>query len=172
MLLFNAFVILKNKYNYQNKKCLTSSFKILIDKIWSSEATNNGHRHFSPEEFRKKISDMNPLLVKNNNINNIKDLLLFIILTLHEELNENLDYNNINQIKKNDLDDRNKEQMFKVFYDKYLKQFRSKISELFCAIQKNEKCCLKCKVTSYDFQEYFFLVFPLYEVKKYSIKKL
>ena len=94
---------------------------------------------------------MNPLLVKNNNINNIKDLLLFIILTLYEELNENLDYNNINQIKKNDLDDRNKEQMFKVFYDEYLKQFSSKISELFCAIQKNEKCCLKCKVTSYDF---------------------
>ena len=99
--------------------------KRLIDKIWSSEATNNGHRYFSPEEFRKKISDMNPLLVKNNNINNIKDLLLFIILTLHEELNENLNYNNINQIKKNDLDDRNKEQMFKVFYDEYLKQFRS-----------------------------------------------
>ena len=37
------------------------------------------NRHFSPEEFRKKISDMNPLLVKNNNINNIKDLLLYLI---------------------------------------------------------------------------------------------
>ena len=43
-----------DKYNHQNKKCLTSSLKRLIDKIWSSEATNNGHRHFSPEEFRKK----------------------------------------------------------------------------------------------------------------------
>ena len=163
-----------DKYNHQNKKCLTSSFKILIDKIWPDEGMKieSKNRHFSPEEFRKKISDMNPLLVKNNNINNIKDLLLFIILTLHEELNDNLDYNNINQIKKNDLNDRNKEQMFNVFYDEYLKQFRSKISELFCAIQKNAKRCLYCDATSYDFQEYFFLVFPLYEVKKYSIKKL
>ena len=37
------------------------------------------NRHFSPEEFRKKISDMNSLLVKNDNINNIKDLLLYMI---------------------------------------------------------------------------------------------
>ena len=122
-----------DKYNHQNKKCLTSSFKILIDKIWPDEGMKieSKNRHFSPEEFRKKISDMNPLLVKNNNINNIKDLLLFIILTLHEELNENLNFNIINQINKNDRDDYNEEQMFKVFYDEYLKQFRLKISELF-----------------------------------------
>ena len=37
------------------------------------------NRHFFPEEFKKKISDMNSLLIKNNNINNIKDLLLYLI---------------------------------------------------------------------------------------------
>ena len=70
-----------DKYNHQNKKCLTSSFKILIEQIRPDEGMKNEskNRHFSPEEFRKKISDMNSLLVKNDNINNIKDLLLYMI---------------------------------------------------------------------------------------------
>ena len=68
-------------YKKIHKKCLTSSFKILIEQIWPNEGMKNEskNRHFSPEEFRKKISDMNSLLVKNNNINNIKDLLLYLI---------------------------------------------------------------------------------------------
>ena len=158
----------------ENKKCLSSSFKILIDKIWPDEAMKieSKNRHFPPNEFRQKIADMNPLFV-NNQANDAKDLVNFIIMTLHEELNQSVVNNNINSINNTSLNNNdNKDFVFKVFYDEYQRTFRSKISELFYAIQQTETKCLRCKRSQYNFQAYFFLVFPLEEVRKYIIKQI
>ena len=86
-----------NKHTNEKKDCLTTSFKKLIEKIWPEEAmqTESTRRHFPPHEFRQKIADMSPLFV-NNQANDAKDIVNFIIMTLHEELNE--EDNNMNQM--------------------------------------------------------------------------
>ena len=158
------------KYTRENKDCLTTSFKNLIERIWPDEAMQNEStkRHFPPHEFRQKIADMSPLFV-NNQANDAKDLVNFIIMTLHEELNESLVGNNMNQ--NTTLFNNNNQllEIFKAFYEEYKRTFRSIISDLFYAIQQTETKCLNCSNSQYNFQAYFFLVFPLEEVKKHAI---
>ena len=127
-------------------------------------------RHFSPQEFREKISYMSPLF-KNIGLNDVKDFVNFIIMTLHEELNQSIDGNNF--VEHNNLICSNQIQnLFQAFYQDYQRTFRSKISELFYAIQQTKTKCLNCNNEQYNFQAYFFLVFPLEEVRKYAINKI
>jgi hypothetical protein len=65
----------------------------------------------------------------------------------------------------------NLDQSYKIFLEDYQRKFNSKKSELFCAIKKNIIECLNCGMILYDFQEYFFIVLPLQEIKNYTIKK-
>ena len=163
---------IKDNYFKEKRDCLTSSFKILIEEIWPDKAMKeeSTNRHYSPKEFRKKIADMNPLF-ENNQANDAKDLVNFIIMTLHGELNQAIVNNNIieNSIKLNSNDC---EELYKVFYEEYQRSFRSKISELFYAIQLTKTQCLNCNNIQYNYQAYFFLVFPLEEVRKYVINLL
>ena len=156
---------------YQNKEedCLTASFKILIEEIWPQNAMNedSSKRVYEPHEFRQKIAKMNSLF-ENVEANDAKDLVNFIIMTLHEELNEPLN-DDSNLMINNQEDPR---EVFRVFYEQYKNNFRSKISELFYAIQQTQTQCLICNKILFNFQAYFFLVFPLEEVKKYAINNL
>ena len=161
--------IVKNQYLVEGKDCLTSSFKILIEELWPNHPSRIGY--YEPREFRNKIAKMNPLFERVE-ANDAKDLVNFIIMTLHEELNKSLFYSNANNnnnfitnINKND-----KMEVFKEFYQDYLRTFRSKISEIFYAIQETETKCLTCNNIQYNYQAYFFLVFPLEEVRKYAIQ--
>ena len=160
-------------YTSMNKDCLTTSFKILIEKIWPDEAKHyeSKNRHFPPNEFRKRIADMSPLFV-NNQANDAKDLVNFIIMTLHEELNENIVGNNMTQINNFVNPNNNNLDLFTEFYEEYKRTFRSKISELFYAIQQTETKCLNCQNSQFNYQAYFFLVFPLEEVKKHAINNI
>ena len=160
------------KYTKDKKDSLTASFKILVEKIWPDEAMFNEStkRHFPPNEFRKKIADMSPLF-KKIGANDAKDLVNFIIMTLHEELNQSIVGNNL--VLQNNFVCANQVQyLFQVFYQDYQRTFRSKISELFYAIQQTQTRCLNCNSDQYNFQAYFFLVFPLEEVRKHAINKI
>ena len=164
--------IVSNKYLRKNEKCLSSSFKILMEKLWPQIQTRE--TYYEPHEFRKKIADMNPLFQKVE-ANDAKDLVNFIIMTLHEELNINI--NQISNMTNNNINNKiinqnNPVNMFNEFYQDYLRNFHSMISDLFYAIQETKTKCLKCNNIQYNYQAYFFLVFPLEEVKKHAINKL
>jgi len=131
-----------DKYTKNKKDSLTTSFKILVEKIWPDEAMYNisTKRHFPPKEFRQKIEDMNPLF-KYIGANDTKDLINFIIMTLHEELNQSIVGNNF--VPQNNSKCGNQiEYLFQIFYQDYQRTFRSKISELFYAIQQTQTKCL------------------------------
>ena len=82
------------KYNPQcqniKESNLSSSFKLLIDNLWPDDDNIESAKTktFSPNEFKEKISEMNPLF-KGIAANDSKDLVNFIIMTLHNELNNN-----------------------------------------------------------------------------------
>ena len=159
--------------NYKNKNNLTSSFILLIDNLWPDNydpfSFKNKNKYYVPEEFKKKISKMNPLF-EGIAANDSKDLVNFIIMTLHEELNKANNKNNI--INNIPLDQRNKQLMFNNFSQDFMDKNKSIISDLFYSINCSITECLNCHNKLYNYQTYFFLIFPLEEVRKYKIKKI
>jgi ubiquitin C-terminal hydrolase len=81
------------------KNALTYSFKYLIENLWQTPGNkyilpeyngeNSSNKYFSLIEFKKKISNMSSLF-EGPHANDAKDLLYFIIMTLHEELNKRI----------------------------------------------------------------------------------
>ena len=172
-----------------DKSKLSSSFKMLIEKLWPDNyndnistntnnysyysyltsnsyenqniyGTNKKNKSFPPEDFKKKISKMNPLF-EGIQANDAKDLVQFLIMTLHEELNKAK--NNINNTISNDQT--NKQFMFQIFAQDFIASNKSIISDLFYGVNYNIIQCGFCKTQSYNYQTYFFLVFPLEEVR-------
>ena len=153
--------------NYQdnmNKNKLYSSFKILIEKLWPDNYENIVQKYYAPYEFKKKIADMNDLF-KGIAANDSKDLVNFIIMTLHEELNRvktNIIINN--EI----IDQTNKELVLQNFAKEFTEKNQSIISDIFYAMNCTITECCNCHVKLYNYQIYFFLIFPLEEVRKFK----
>ena len=149
----------------RSKDNLTSSFKLLIEKLWPNFEVN--YKYYAPVEFKNKISKMNPLF-EGVAANDSKDLVNFIIMTLHEELNKaknnNIENNNIL------IDQRNQQQIFNNFMKEFTAKNQSIISDLFYAVNCSITECLNCHNKLYNYQIYFFIVFPLEEVRKYKIQ--
>ena len=160
------------KYNNQaknisntKKDTLTYSFKLLIDNLWPDNFEKKNVKYYSPEEFKNKISNMNPLF-EGIQANDAKDLVNFIILTLHIELNKiNKKPNKNNSII---LDQRDQRQMFNFFSINFIENNQSIISDLFYGINCNVTKCSMCNNSLYNYQTYFFIVFPLEEVRKFK----
>ena len=139
-----------------SKNNLTSSFKLLIDNLWSNDYNTKIQKDFAPYEFKEKISCMNPIFKGNSN-SIPKNLVNFIIMTLHEELNnannKNIDDDNF------DLDQRNQQLMFNKYVKEFMESNRSLISDLFygtkCNIIRCNKCGNKYLIIKYIFSLYF-----------------
>ena len=161
-----------NKYlinfvrNDTYKEKLSSAFKLLTEKLWPDVFMNQ--THYAPYNFKELISSMNPLF-KGVAANDSKDLVNFIIMTLHEELNKVKD-NNMNMNANNFasfVDQRNQQLMLNNFMENFKATNRSIISDLFYGVNCGMTQC-SCNSLSYNYQTYFFLVFPLEEVRKYK----
>ena len=156
--------ITKLKHNPDELKLYTS-FKLLIDSLWPDDYLNKKEKYYAPYDFKKKISDMNPLF-EGIAANDSKDLVNFIIMTLHEELNK---------VKVNDANDQDyliDQTNKKLVLENFLKEFTSKnqsiISDLFYAMNCSITECTNCHVKLYNYQIYFFIIFPLEEVRKFK----
>jgi len=147
------------------KNNLSSSFKILVDNLWPSDLNSNNAIDYAPEEFKEKISTMNPLF-KGVAANDSKDLVNFIIMTLHSELNQ------IKQKPNDDdnyyIDQTNKELVYQNFIQEFNQNNKSIISDLFYSTNCNITECFNCHVKIYNYQTYFFITFPLEEVRKFK----
>ena len=148
-----------------DKNTLSYSFKLLIDNICPDNKYIKKKSYYAPQEFKKKISKMNPLF-EGIAANDSKDLINFIVMTLHEELNQANDMNISNEI----LDQSNKEVMFNVFVNDFKQRYNSLSSKLFYGINYNITKCSQCLTQLYNYQIYFFLLFPLEEVRKFCFQ--
>ena len=163
------------KYNQQmkeiisdNKDNLSPSFKILIDELWPDNyepSSPNNKKDYAPNEFKDKISKMNPLF-EGIAANDSKDLVNFIIMTLHLELNIIKENNEIKNY--GNIDQTNKKAIFDIYNKEVISKNNSIISQLFYATNCNTTRCCKCNMQIYNFQTYFFIVFPLEEVRKFK----
>ena len=173
--------------NDKNEEKLCSAFKRLIENLYPFELSQNyklyksknpnikipskrdlSKNYYEPKKFKETISRMNPLF-EGIAANDAKDLVNFLLMTLHDELNRApKEQENINQAN-SFQDQSNQSIMLKNFVDNYKKKFMSIISDLFYALNCNVTQCNFCQIKLYNYQIYFFLIFPLEEVRKYKV---
>ena len=155
-----------NNDSFTKKNTLSYSFKEVIDNLWNK---NTKKWYYAPRNFKEKISNMNELF-RGVAANDAKDLINFLIMTLHEELN--MVKKPVNGVETNFLQDQtNQFLMLKNFAEDFRKTNQSIISDLFYAMNCNITKCGYCNICSYNYQTYFFLIFPLEEVRKHNINE-
>ena len=183
---FNKNLIEKVRNDLNNGNInLSSSFKLLIEKLWPDRLyfynsnnkftpynnisigshntfSNKKNESYAPREFKEKISNLNELF-QGVQANDAKDLVNFLIMTLHTELNT-VQSNNMNNNAIN-LNQTNQQLMFKIFSEDFMKNNKSIISDLFYGVNYNVIQCQGCMTKSFNYQTYFFFVFPLEEVR-------
>ena len=160
-----------------NNIYLFTSFKYLIENLWPSidEYLNNEYIHqnnvnkyFSPIDFNDKISKMNTNFNPDNNSSE-KEFINFIIITIHNELNKaeiNNNINNNNQL----IDEKNKSLMQSLFMQNFVKENKSIISDLFYGMKEISIKCKNCNIIKYNYQKYYYVEFPIYEIFKLKKK--
>ena len=148
---------------------LTSAYLTVLENLWQ----NKNIKYYSPNQFKDVISEMNSLFA-GIQANDSKDLILFLLETMHNELNlENKNINNINN-QENYVDDiqaqYNYEMALKNFSNYFKEKYNSIISTLFYGMFNSITCCQNCNVVLNNVQCYNILIFPLQKVKEYKMK--
>ena len=138
----------------KDKYRLTLSFKELIDNLWPDKI-DPSKKSYAPNEFKKTISEMNPLF-QGNNANDAKDLVNFIIMTLYLELSgdANNQFGGVTEVGNTT----------KILNDKLIA--KTIVGEIFYGINFTESKCTICNTKQINYQSFFFLIFPLEEVRK------
>ena len=154
-----------NKFtlNDANKK-LSNEYYTVVKSLWDRK--NNG-KAFSPDSFKNTLSQMNPLFA-GIAANDSKDLINFILETLHNELNKPT--GKINNYMLTPDDQKNEQRMFNLFSEEMKSNFKSPISDLFYGVLETRTNCLNCKGIKYNFQIYSYIEFPLQQVYNYCLK--
>ena len=162
--LFNEF---KNSHSDIMKKTesrglLSIEYKKVLDGVWGEEKKGIFFRDaFSPKRFNDLISKLNPQFAKYES-NDARDLMIYLLQQMHEELNF-FGGEKLGKIPKcNQL---NEADAFNFFYQVNSTLNFSIISYLFWGIVKQTTICMKCKSLLYNFQYFQYLSFPLYSYK-------
>ena len=119
--------------------------------------------------LEKLAYEMNPSF-KNIENNDPKDLVLFLIETMHKELTV---VTNINKYRDDRIDIYNIDTCFQSYENYFKNNFRSIFSNIFYGRYDNQsKFIHKANFTSHNIQYFKILVFPIDEVKNYISKIL
>ena len=165
---FSDYFLHQYKSNLRNNKKnkISNALQEVFYKLW--DKSNPKNYPYSPNRFKAVIGEENELF-KGKRANDSKDLINFILQTIHEELNKPkgivlknnfIDYNQLNNeaLRKYQLTFFLKNE--ELYYD-------SIIHDLFYGIHESQYICKHCNSIKYNFEFYYFLEFPLREVNLY-----
>jgi hypothetical protein len=136
--------------NDTNKSQLCSSFKLLIEKLWPDNYMSLTKKYYAPYDFKNNISSMDPLF-QGVQANDSKDLVNFIIMTLHGELNK-IKTKSMNINNPSTVAQRNQQFMLNNFIQNFQAENKSIISDLFYAMNCNIIQCFGCKSQTFNYQ--------------------
>ena len=145
---------MNNKLNKLNPQTSINKYK---DKKKLLPKKNS----FSPYQFQRTLGFHN-LQFKEFKANDSKDLLLYLLQTMHEELNYFGDNLPIRLPQPNQC---NRESTFVHFMNFYNNQNFSIISKLFYGTYETITTCKQCKTTIYNFQKFEFISFGMFKYK-------
>ena len=122
----------------------------------------NEENSFSPQNFKETLGVCNPQF-KDFKANDSKDLLLYLLQTMHEELNYFGDNPPIRLPQPNQC---SRESTFMYFMNIYNSQNFSIISKIFYGTYEIITTCHECYRTIYNFQKFEFISFGMFKYKK------
>ena len=149
---------LKNKSNDPDL-VLSYSLHEVFKNLWK----NNKIKYYAPYNFKDLISEMNPLF-KGIAANDSKDLILFILETIHNELNKKKDLPPV----QNQINNLNFISVFNGFVNEYTSTNESIVSDEFYGYFVSIMKCEYCKATTYNVQIMNILFFPLEKVRLFT----
>ena len=170
---YNSYPNFLNQPNYkkiiekvESKGKLSREFRNLLKKtmgfIEDNRFFNRRSDSVAPLEFNSLISSLNPQFAKYES-NDARDLLIYLLQEMHEELN----YFGDKRLGK--IPGCN--QLIELEAFKFFKQVNSEmnfsiISYLFWGIVKQTTVCKVCSYNLYNYQYFQYLSFPLYNYQK------
>ena len=150
------------KFTDAKKYKLTKAYAEVVNGIWFPE---EGKRSFAPNEFKKVIGEMNSLFAPTA-ANDAKDLLIFLIEQMHNELNKTKE-TNLALIMPDNMDPTNQQQVFQCFAQEFTKKYNSVFSTYCYGSNTSMTLCHGCNIAKYSFQCFSFIIFPLLEAKNH-----
>ena len=161
-----------NLFKIQNS--LTKEYYEVIKHLWLIDYNKN-KRFYAPNDLKNIIGEKDPLF-RGIAANDSKDLISFLLQTLHKELNKPLNNTDNNNIIVNTNNQYNREYMLNSFKENFSYNERSIISDLFfganeiqteCQLCKQKNLMMGCNIPSifYNFQIFNFIIFPLEDVR-------
>ena len=148
-----------SKAFYELVKGVYSENKSINNSLYSktsitSKKNINNLKSFSPKNFHKVLGTYNSQF-KNLEANDSKDLILYLLQTIHSEINYLSDTKITSELP--DQYDRNNS--FNYFIKTYDFQNLSIISRIFYGTYENMTKCLNCSKILYNFQKFEFISF-------------
>ena len=146
-------------FNGRNKgKRLSLALAEVFKNLWQEKPK----QYYSPKYFKNIISNINPLY-KDISSNDSKDLILFFLETIHNELNQK--FKNPYTLKPNKLEFFS---VFNEFHNFYKSNNQSIISDEFYGYYNSMIKCCSCDAVIHNVQILNELFFPLEEVWKFK----
>ena len=147
--------------NRESKMRLTFALAEVLKNLWFKFE----QKYYPPEHFKEVISDMNPLF-RGIQANDPKDLILFMLETMHSEL-KTID---INIMVDNNFVP-NEHSLYEVYLDfsnYYLSKNKSIIFDIFYGCTNIVTACLNCRSEIHNVQVNNIIFFPLEEIRKFK----
>ena len=164
--------------NQKEDSLLYFAYKDLIDNLWKGKP----NQPFSPVKFKKRLEKLNPLF-ESNTAGDSKDFSIYLIMQLHTELNnieENPEISKFQNMPEdnNNINPYDQSQVLNAFVRNFAIENYSPISSYFYGITQGQFECQRCKLKlsqrsinlspiKYNYENFFYLEFPLDEVRKY-----
>ncbi len=121
---------------------------------------------YSPDNF-KRVLGIHNAQFRRFEANDSKDLILYLLQTMHEELNYYGDVV-LNRNMLRQPNQFNRVETFFYFNNTYNMRNFSIISNVFYGTYENTTICYECKNTLYNFQKFEFISFGLYDYNRKS----
>ena len=161
------YFLYKFKYKPGSKnKIMTNEYYKVIKNLWDP---NNNNGSYSPNDFKKRLSEENPLFA-GIAANDSKDLINFLLERFHSELNIKKGNNNLEAINYNQIDQTNEKIILNLFIEEFKNNYNSVISNLFYGLMETKSQCQGCNIIKFNFQVYSFIEFPLEKVNEYCFR--
>ena len=165
------YLLNKENYTYLFKNfdlCqLTLQYIQVLDGLFCNESQKGS---YSPNEFKKIISELNPLF-EGVQANDSKDFVIFLLEVMNNELVKiNNKKNNINEDENGPypkIDPSNHYKVFENFINNFKKTHCSIIGEYLCGFNKSVFICQNCIRMTFNFNLYNILIFSLEATSNY-----
>ena len=160
----NPDIYIKLESNKEKKMRLSFALAEVLKNLWLKF---DDKKSYPPENFKKLISEMNPLF-RGIQANDPKDLILFMLETMHSELRTV----NINIAVNNNFvpNEHNLLEVYQDFANYYLSKNKSIIFDIFYGCTNIVTACRNCGSEIHNVQVNNIVFFPLEEVRKYKKK--